>query len=71
MAQHHGVGSPGPASPALRSAQGVQSRREAVPRERLAFTLGRAFTGAADADRASAKRTGSPIAPMGRSYEIR
>ncbi len=43
MALRKDFGRPGPAVPALRSAQGVQSTREAVPRKRVAFTHGRAF----------------------------
>ena len=51
MARIVGFGSPGPASPALRSAQGVHPRREAMPRKRLGFTHGRAFADSEDADR--------------------
>jgi hypothetical protein len=49
-----------PGLPALRSAQGVHPKREAMPRKRPGFTPGRAFASAADADRASAERARSP-----------
>ncbi len=63
-------GSPCQAVPAPRSARGVRSRREAVPRKRLVLTHGLAF-GRPRGSAAEAATNSIPLPSMAIAYELR